>query len=230
MSQTDPEEMVTGGKAVFFELDHVFVAASADGPEIQLLKDAGFLEGPAHDHPGQGTASRGIFFENAYLELIWLTDVQAAAVPPVLRTGLAKRADPQQPASPFGFGLRSPMEPVPDPPFETWDYRPAYVPKGVALAMAANSEELDEPLIFVLPWSRGATWEMPDHPNGARRLTRLGLSLGHASRSKVMSAFLGLGLVSLEDGAANLLRVELDRRVQGGQLDLRPHLPLLLEW
>jgi len=213
-----------------FELDHVFVAVSAGGPEIQLLKDAGFLEGPAHDHSGQGTASRGIFFENAYLELIWLTDPKAAAVPPVLRTGLAKRADPQQPASPFGFGLRSPMKHVPKPPFETWDYRPAYLPEGVALAIAANSEELQEPLIFVLPWSRRAAWEVPEHANGARRLTRVGLSLGVPSSSRVMSAFLGLGLVSLEDDASNLLRLELDQRAQGVQVDLRPHLPLLLEW
>ena len=57
-----------------FELDHVFLAASHGAPEMRVLREAGFLEGPDHDHPGQGTASRGIFFENAYLEMIcWST-------------------------------------------------------------------------------------------------------------------------------------------------------------
>ena len=79
-----------------FELDHVFVAASVGAPEIQFLASAGFTEGLYRDHPGQGTASRGIFFSNIYLELIWLTDAQAARTPPVRRTCLAERVDPQE--------------------------------------------------------------------------------------------------------------------------------------
>lgn len=213
-----------------FQLDHVFVASSVDAPEIQVLDEAGFVEGPAHDHPGQGTASRGIFFENAYLELIWLTDARAASTPPVSRTGLAHRADPRGDASPFGFGLRSPCEPASDPPFETWGYSPAYLPDGFAFAMGANSEELGEPLVFVLPWSRAATWESPSHPNGARRLTSVTLVQDFRSPSRALSAFLELGLVSLEEGVGPLLRIELDSGVQRERLDLRPRLPLVLAW
>jgi hypothetical protein len=213
-----------------FELDHVFVAASADAPEIQLLRTAGFVEGPAHDHVGQGTASRGIFFENAYLEFIWLTDAQTAMTPPVLRTGLGLRADPEHPASPFGFGLRSDVAAVPRAPFESWDYSPAYLPEGYAFAMAANSEKLDEPLIFVLPWSRTAAWEVPAHPNGARRLTDASFGPGAEDPSQVLSDFLGLGLVSQEGGTVPLMRIRLDDRKQGEELDLRPSLPLILCW
>jgi hypothetical protein len=213
-----------------FELDHVFVAASADAPEIQLLRSAGFIEGPAHDHPGQGTASRGIFFENAYLELIWLTDAQAAATPPVLRTGLAQRAHPREHASPFGFGLRSPIDPVPDAPFETWEYSPAYLPEGYAFAMATNSQKLDEPLIFFLPWSRTAAWEVPEHPNGARRLTGVCFGPGAPNPSQVMSDFLGLGLASQEGGASPLMRIQLDNQERNQELDLNPTLPLILCW
>ena len=76
-----------------FELDHVFVAASPGAPEIGLLNAAGFAEGPPNDHPGQGTACRRVFFTNAYLELIWLTDLETARAPSIRRTGLAERAD-----------------------------------------------------------------------------------------------------------------------------------------
>lgn len=212
------------------ELDHVFVAATAGGPEIELLEAAGFLEGPAHDHPGQGTASRGIFFENAYLELIWLTDARAAAVSPVARTGLGHRADPRGEASPFGFGLRCPTVPAPTPPFATWRYSPTYLPDGSAFAMGVNSDKLDEPLIFMLPWSRTATWKLPDHPNGVRHLTNVGLVQDVPSPSRVMSAFLELGLVSLEEGVGPLVRIELDSGARGERLDLRPRLPLVLAW
>jgi hypothetical protein len=213
-----------------FELDHVFVAASVDAPEILLLRAAGFTDTPAHDHPGQGTASRRIFFENAYLELIWLTDARAAGSPPVLRTGLRERADPTRTGSPFGFGLRFPRDPMPDPPFETWRYSPAYLPEGMAFEMAANSDDPRAPLIFVLPLSRVADWTAPAHPNGVERLTDVGLAPGPMPPSDVMSAFFGLGLVSRDDGPEPVLRLEWDHRAQGRTLDLRPHLPLTLAW
>jgi hypothetical protein len=213
-----------------FELDHVFVAASADAPEIRLLASAGFLEGPARDHPGQGTASRGVFFENAYLELIWLTDREIAETPPIRRTGLAERADPRRAASPFGFALRSPQEPAPDPPFDVWRYSPPYLPEGASFAMGANSTNLQEPLLFVLPWSRKASWDLPAHPNGVRRLTGVTLVTGGQAPSEELTAFYGLRLVSVEDGVGPALRLEFDQVEQGQGLDLRPHLPLELRW
>lgn len=195
-----------------------------------LLREAGFLEGPAHDHPGQGTASRGIFFENAYLELIWLTDATTAAGPAVSRTGLAQRTDPRQQASPFGFGLRSTLDPVTQPPFPTWEYSPPYLPPGSSFPMAVSSEKLDEPLIFVLPWARSPSWEVPDHPNGARRVTAVTFGPRVSKPSGVLTSFLELGLVDCADGDAPLLQVELDQHRQEHHCDLRPDLPLMIHW
>lgn len=212
------------------ELDHVFVAASFEAPEMRLLREAGFIAGPVHDHPGQGTASRGVFFENAYLELIWLTDPALADGPPIRRTNLARRAHPQDEASPFGFGLRSARDPVPSPPFETWAYAPPYLPEGVSFAMAENSERLDEPLIFILPWSRTPSWEVPAHPNGAGRLSSVALGSHASSPSPAMSAFLDLGLVAQVDAATPRLEIHLDDGRQAQKLDLRPSLPLVIHW
>ena len=213
-----------------FELDHIFVAASRDGPEMESLRAAGFVEGPAHDHPGQGTASRGVFFENAYLELIWLTDPIVASNPPIARTGLSRRADPSHSSSPFGFGLRSTQDPVPTPPFSTWEYAPPYLPEGSAFRMGANSEVLREPLIFVLPWSRIPSWEVPDHPSGVRKITRVSLAPIFEHPSRVFSGFLELGLVSPFHGTAPLLELELDGVRQRRECDLRPELPVVIRW
>ncbi|MEJ2207397.1 MAG: VOC family protein, partial [Gemmatimonadota bacterium] len=182
------------------ELDHVFVAAAYEGPEMELLADAGFLEGRENDHPGQGTASRGIFFENAYLELIWLTDPEVARSPAIQRTRLADRLDPTQAGNPVGFGLRSPSDPVPPAPFGTWPFAPPYLPPGAAFAMGTNAEMTSEPLLFVLPWARTPGWEPPPHPNGARRITRVTLVHPAAPVSEELRAFLALGLVSWEEG------------------------------
>jgi hypothetical protein len=213
-----------------FELDHIFVAASRDGPEVGAIRAAGFVEGPAHDHPGQGTASRGVFFENAYLELIWLADPIAASTPPIARTGLSRRVDPNDPSSPFGFGLRSTQDPVPTPPFGAWEYAPPYLPEGNAFLMGANSDVLSEPLIFVLPWSRAPSWDVPDHPSGARKITRVSLAPISEHPSGVFSGFLGLGLVASSHGTSTLLELELDEVGQGRECDLRPELPLVLRW
>ena len=211
-----------------FELDHVFVAARAGAPEMVLLSQAGFVEAPPHDHPGQGTASRGVFFENAYLELIWLTEPAVADGPAIRRTRLAERTDPSGRASPFGFGLRSPEEPLPPAPFRTWSYRPPYLPEGAAFAMGANSEKVEEPMLFVLPWSRSATWSVPEHANGARRVT--GVTLVHPSPcSEELEAFSAMGLVVVEAGPEPLLGIELDGGL-GQELDLRPDLPLVVRW
>ena len=59
------------------------------------------------DHPGQGTANRCIFFENGYLELLWVADrgeVTAAITRP---TELDRRSRWRETAaSPFGIALR----------------------------------------------------------------------------------------------------------------------------
>lgn len=212
-----------------FDLDHVFMAAALGAPEMRILAEAGFLEGPDHDHPGQGTASRGVFFENAYLELIWLTEPDVARSPMIRRTRLADRLDPAGTGNPLGFGLRSSQDPVPAAPFGTWSYGPPYLPEGAAFAMGANSEIVEEPLLFVLPWARAPGWETPAHPNGARRVTRV--TLVHPTPvSDVLGAFVGMGVVSWEEGPDAAVHVELDRGRAGRELDARPALPLAIRW
>lgn len=213
-----------------FELDHLFVASAPGGPESALLRAAGFVAGPPHDHPGQGTASLSFHFENAYLELLWLTDGATAAAQPIRATGLHRRADPGSGASPFGFGLRHPREPVPPPPFEAWDYAPPYLPDGAAFKMAANAASLDEPLVFVLPWARTPSWEVPEHPAGARRVTRVAFTPRPPRPTRALADFLSLGLVKAEAGGGPLLAVELDEGAQRRVVDFRPGLPLVVRW
>ena len=72
-------------------LDHVFVCTAVGAPEAEALVAAGFAEGSGNTHPGQGTACRRFFFENAFLELFWVHDEREARGPETAPTRLWER-------------------------------------------------------------------------------------------------------------------------------------------
>ncbi len=214
-----------------FELDHMFVAVSPQAPQMSLLVSSGFEEGNRHPHPGQGTASTGVFFANAYVELLWLEDTDAAEAPAIRRTHLSERIDVGHEACPFGIGIRRSSNGETGLPFPTWDYRPPYLPAGASIPMALNSEVLEEPLLFVLPWKTGPGYECPVHPNGARAITKATLGMqGVPPYSTELSKFVALNLVDVVSDTDPLLQIELDDGRSAIELDLRPEVPLVLRW
>src|SRR6266481_9637578 len=56
------------------ELDHIFICSSRHGKDVRALAEAGFSLGLNRIHDGQGTANALFFFDNAYLELLWVND------------------------------------------------------------------------------------------------------------------------------------------------------------
>ena len=194
-----------------FEIDHVFVAVTRGAPEMQPLSARGFVEGPSNVHPGQGTACRRIFFENAYLELIWLEDRIEALAPVIARTGLAERVGGEAGASRLGIALRPRAGRDADPPITTWQYTPPYLPDGWSIPMAANSRSLSEPLIFFMPTSPESRAATPTHPNGARRITRVVITSPAGTRHSPALAWLGRsGCVRVMSGEAERIAVELE--------------------
>ncbi len=130
------------------EFCHVFMFVEPGAPEASSLDDLGLRESYRRAHPGQGTANVCYCFDNAFLELLWVTDWAAITSPAVARTGLAKRADWQQNgANPFGIALRS----AGVAPFPTWDYKPPYLPAGKSIPIALSSKDPTQPLLFISP-------------------------------------------------------------------------------
>lgn len=213
------------------EVDHVFVCVRRGAPELEALIGSGFTEGPPNRHPGQGTACRRIFFENAYLEMAWLENEAEAAAPAVERTGLVWRMKCADGVSRLGVALRPVGSGTSEPRVDTWRYEPPYLPEGVSIPVAANSRVLQEPLLFFMP--RDLAWapsETP-HPNGARAVTGITVTLPALESRSAELRWLGDSrCLEVVSGPSEMLEIEMDGGRCGESVDLTPTTPLRLRW
>lgn len=218
------------------EFDHLFICTALNAPEIEPLLALGLREGQPNRHPGQGTTNRRIFFHNAFLEFLWVHDKAEACSEVIQPMGLWERWQYRQTgASPFGVALRS-TDPV-ALAFETWAYRPPYLPPSLQIEVAQNSAYLDEPLLFHIPFGGRPDTFSPNrqqplvHPAGLKTITHLRLSLPQTRPlSPALAAIEEAGVVQFRLGQAPLAEVTFDQAQQGRSADFRPGLPLICRW
>ncbi len=218
-----------------FELDHVFVCCSPGAPEAASLARLGLTEGSANTHPGQGTASRRFFFQNAYLELFWVADPEEAQNERSRPTRLWERWSRRQAgACPFGIVLRPAAEARErDPPFATWSYHPQYMPPDLAIEIATGTP-LGEPELFYIPFARrpdAIGREPTTHAAGFREMSTLKVELpapGALSRAARQAE--AAGVLSFVTEAEHVMILGFDGEGAGKARDLRPELPLVLRW
>ena len=125
-------------------------------------------------------------------------------------------------ACPFGLCLRA-TDPEPGPPpFVTSDYRPPYLPEGVAIQLARGTMAV-EPFLFINPLGRRpdaaplAERQPLEHPLGVREITAVHVvSAGCELPSDPLDAVRRLGLATFDQGAGHLLDVTFDAGAQGG--------------
>ena len=218
-----------------YALDHVFVCCAEGAPEAERLRALGMAEGSSNTHPGQGSASRRFFFENAYLELFWVADAREAqsqlAAPTRLWPRWSRRRDTD--VSPFAVILRPDDGGDAAPPFASWAYHPSYLPAHLAIDVAEGTP-LSEPAFFYIGFARGAGQMQPqprDHALGVRRLTAVEIGLpGAVPRSDAARAVEGMGLVEFVDAPDHRMTLTFDAGRAGRNVDLDPDLPLVLRW
>jgi Glyoxalase-like domain len=221
---------------VDFELDHVLVWVGPGAPEAERLVAFGLTEGTRNLHTGQGTANRRFFFRNAMLELIWVHDETEAQTEPGARLGIRERWRHRETgASPFGLCLRR-RPGLATGPFETWAYRPAYLPAGLAIDMAATSPQTREPLVFLAATRRpdaepGSARQPLVHAAGVREVSAVRIGVpGAEPLSATLQAVEATGVATFPRGAEHRLELGFDGERQGGSVDFRPDLPLVFRW
>ncbi|MEO1090395.1 MAG: VOC family protein [Pseudomonadota bacterium] len=169
------------------DLDHVFVFVEPGGGAAAAKLDAaGLVANFSRKHVGQGTENRCYVFDNAYLELLWVTDPEVLGSATFYRTQLFQRSRwKSNGASPFGVGVRN-ATPL---PFPCWLWQTPYLPPGLLLEVAKVSAEPRNPFLFRFP---GA--QRPDHWHDGRG--------GERQRAAGLAEIAELRLDALPDGEA----------------------------
>lgn len=237
-------QSLTIAEDFLLEVDHIFVCTPAGGPVTSVLQEIGlYCSGDTARHTSQGTASNVIFFQNAYLELIWIEDKDAVNQT-VVQTGLdlLTRTDWQQTkASPFGVGLRTkPGSPPPRPcASKCWAERMR--PNTMIHFATDNLARMVEPVCFVIPDCIALTnrldstleahQQLISHPLGVKHLTGVKVTIASdAELTNTVSMLSGNGVITLARGLAPLLELTFDGGLQAQVLDARPALPILLKY
>ena len=149
----------------------------------------------------------------------------------VARMQLAERAEWRTAqTSPFGIAWRG--EPRADATTPTWQCRPPYLPAGLAIDVATESDDLAQPLLFTFPGSR-APDEWPASRRGdlqaARGFTTLELSTvwlpPHVHPSATLRQLAAACHASIDVGASSAHALDVTLRRQGANAALKLRLP-----
>ena len=217
-----------------WELDHVFIATSDPRCEA-VASEFGMTFTERRTHAGQGTSNACALFENAFFELLFasrLDEIESDVVRPL---GLNERIHWQQTgACPFGICFR-PTAPLFDDvalPFETWPYRPAYVPVGSSIPIVTPHRSLFEPLVFLMSRPRPPSMSLDSvlHRGAKRNLTAVTLQTTHLVVSSAVRWFTDNGLLPLARGDDYLMSLVLDGGPAGRVEQLPAPVPLAVRW
>ncbi|MEL6385288.1 MAG: VOC family protein [Cyanobacteria bacterium J06626_18] len=217
------------------EFDHLFVFTQFKAPEADAVVAAGFREGSRNSHPGQGTANRRVFLTNAMVEFLWVCTPAETATLAIAPMQFGARSNYRQSGySPFGIALRycSGIVEEKSLPFDTWAYRPPYLPSQLQFEVAHTRPQ--EPLIFILPFDSTrpdqfspAKRQPLDHPNAIQEITALHLTVPVAEpRSPALLFLQAAAIAKFTQGEDHLATLECDHAIQGQSADFRPQLPL----
>lgn len=216
-------------------VDHVFICTAIGAPGAERLRQFGLVEGSPNRHPGQGTACRRFFFQNAMLELIWVHDAVEARSDQTRRTMLWERwSGVGHATSPFGIILRPAREASEACPFSSWEYRPASMPE-LALHIADGIGP-EEPMWCYMEAGRAPADAPPErrqpleHPSGFREITGVRIVSPSLQQTSITHAMTRAGVISSNTGPEHLLELQFDAGRQAKSMDFRPDLPLIFNW
>lgn len=200
------------------EIDHLFIFSDAPQAAAEQLLALGLAEGSSRVHPGQGTTNRKFYFENFFLEILWVHDEAEISSPLLLPTQLSERARyATTGASPYGLCLVN--TPDTDPVFAAaMTYQPQYFPVGRPIEVLPHAHNPSLPWTFRLPFkgAKAATTEPTQHRAGLRRLTHASFGLRQcAADDPLLRQLAGQPQLSFKPATANSLTLAFDEHRQG---------------
>jgi hypothetical protein len=232
-------------ESFLLEVDRLFICASQGELGVSILQEFGLhCSHQIVQHLGQGIASTVLFFENAYIELIWVEDEKIAeqqARQPGLAP-LSRTRWQQTGASPFGVGLRCQPIPTYFRRRRARKYRMECLLEEIPVRLAAeNLANLEEPLCFLVPEALAFTnWldrslethrQLISHPVGVKKLTGVKITVDSNQKlTHAVSLLQDNGVIAIERGTSPLLELTFDSGIAQKVFDTRPILPICLKY
>ncbi|MBE9049100.1 hypothetical protein IQ243_01490 [Nostocales cyanobacterium LEGE 11386] len=227
------------------EVDHIFICTTQGAESVSILQELGlYCSNQLVQHVKQGTASKIFFFENIYLELIWIEDkyiVEQQQSELIDLHQLTRIRGQYTGASPFGIGLRrkSDQSNLVLPSSLYWaEWMRTQMSINFAAENLANQEE---PFCFIIPdcialttWlnpSLTAHQQLISHPLGIKKLTNVKITINSdKDLTNAISLLCINNAVTIERGESPLLELTFDQGIREKNLDARPILPILLKY
>jgi hypothetical protein len=229
----------TAGGSPVVEFDHLIIGVAPGAPERAVFERAGFIVWPAvQRHEGQGTASVMIELDRSFIELAWRDstvrlDTGLEGVPRKFALRSAWRSSGW---SPFGFGLRRSGDARDSLPFSTWSASAAWMAPGTRIQIVTARTDSTSPNLWVVGRSSAADNaqappEARNHPNGARRITGLELTVpAGVPATEPLRVLEDQRVAAIWRGTEWLLIILLDSARKGRTEDLRPALPVIVKY
>lgn len=171
--------------------DHIFIFTNDKGKIADQLVEFGLTEGSNRVHVGQGTTNRKFYFDNFFLEILWVhneTEINSELIKPI---GLWQRANYQSnDFSPFGLCVVNTDDT--DRFFENaHKYQPSYFPDGMTIDILRNEHQPSFPWTFRLPFKgkTGNETEPTKHENGITRLSKVDFYVENISDLNFVQTF-----------------------------------------
>lgn len=156
------------------KIHHIFIFTDDKGKVADELIDFGLTEGSNRIHAEQGTANRKFYFNNFYLEILWVYNEAEIKSEQTMPKGLWQRAEFRtNNSSPFGLCLVN-SDGTENLFKYSYKYQPDYFPKGNVIEIIKNENQTDLPWTFRLPFKGQVKHEneQKNHKNGLTVLTK----------------------------------------------------------
>ncbi len=198
-------------------IDHIFIFSNQQGREADELVKFGFTEGSSRMHPGQGTTNRKFYFDNFFLEILWVISEEEIRSPITSMTKLWERSQfSHNGCAPFGLCLTNTAET--DKLFaESERYQPAYFPNGMTIDIITNQNSPYLPWTFRLPYlgPQKVADEPRHHQNGIQSLTKVAFEIPDDHQNQTfLDAFNSTEMITFQWGEQLNLMLEFDHGMQ----------------
>jgi len=191
-------------------IDHIYIFSNK-GKETDELVEFGLTEGSGRIHQGIGTANRRIFFENFYLEILWVEN--AAEAKSIEEIGLwARNEHKNSNYSRFGLCLEN-TEDTDDIFKDSIKWQPDFLPVGNQVEIITNE---NMPWIFKFPKNRKRQLDEPRiHHIGLKQLTKAVFNLKIIDFEKILQEIANNSIAEFQHATEDLLILEFDNGQQG---------------